>query len=314
MEVSEPVRIGIYVPQLAFSYPDMLDRARRTEDLGFDSFWLYDHLYGPHLPDTPALEGWTLATALLAHTTSLRVGHMVLCATFRNPALLGKMATTLDIVSEGRLNFGIGSGSYDGEHTRAGIPWETLKYRSDILEETLEIVTSMFANESTTFSGKHFQVEDMPNLPLPVQKPRPPIYVGGIGEKRTLPLVARFADVWNVPTYGLAELGHKQNVVDAECARIGRDPSEIRRSLEAVMVIAPDDSALEEARAKGERRFAGEGWGLHEGGYVGTPNAIVDRIGEHVALGFSEFIFFLHDRAAPGTLELIASEVLPQVT
>ena len=155
----EPVRIGIYVPQLAFSYPDMLDRARRTEDLGFDSFWLYDHLYGPFLPDTPALEGWTLATALLAHTTRLRVGHMVLCATFRNPALLGKMATTLDIISEGRLNFGIGSGSYDGEHTRAGIPWDTLKYRSDILEETLEIVTSMFANESTTFSGKHFQVD-----------------------------------------------------------------------------------------------------------------------------------------------------------
>jgi F420-dependent oxidoreductase-like protein len=312
--MSEPVRIGIYVPQLAFDYPDMLERARRCDELGFDSFWLYDHLYGPALPEAPAFEAWTLATALLTNTSRVRVGHMVLCATFRHPAILGKMATTLDVISDGRLNFGIGSGSVAEEHERAGIPWDTLAHRTEVLEETLEIVTGMFANEQTTFSGKHFQVQDLPNLPRPVQHPRPPIYVGGVGEKRTLPLVARFADVWNVPTYGLGELAQKQAVVDAECARIGRDPARIRRSLEAVMVIAADDAALDDARAKGERRFPGPGWGLTEGGYVGTPNAIVDRIGEHVELGFTEFIFFLHDRAARGTLELMASDVLPQVT
>ena len=307
------VRIGVYVPQLAFGYDEMLERARNTERLGFDSFWLYDHLYGPHLPDTPAFEGWTLATALLTETERLRVGHMVLCATFRHPAVLGKMATTLDVISNGRLNVGIGSGSYDLEHHEAGIPWDTLAYRSEILEETLEIVTSMFANEKTTFAGKHFLVTDMPNLPPPVQQPRPPIYIGGIGERRTLPLVARFADVWNVPTYGLAELAHKNEVLDRECERIGRDPSTIRRSLEAVMVVAADDAGLEDARAKGERRFPGAGWGLHEGGYVGTPNQIVDRIGERVDLGFTEFIFFLHDRGAAPTLELLAAEVLPHV-
>ena len=312
--MGQSVRIGIYVPQLAFGYDEMLERARNTEALGFDSFWLYDHLYGPHLPDTPAFEGWTLATALLTATERLRVGHMVLCATFRHPALVGKMATTLDVISNGRLNLGIGSGSYDGEHDKAGIPWSTLAYRSEILEETLEIVTSMFANEKTTYTGAHFQVHDLPNLPPPVQQPRPPIYIGGIGERRTLPLVARFADVWNVPTYGLGELARKNEVLDAECARIGRDAASIRRSLEAVMVVAPDDAALEEARAKGERRFPGEGWGLQEGGYVGTPNQIVDRIGEHVDLGFTEFIFFLHDRGAASTLELLASEVLAQVT
>jgi F420-dependent oxidoreductase-like protein len=247
------VRIGIYVPQLAFGYDEMLERARNTERLGFDSFWLYDHLYGPHLPDAPAFEGWTLATALLTETERLRVGHMVLCATFRHPALLGKMATTLDVISGGRLNVGIGSGSYDLEHHEAGIPWDTLAYRSEILEETLEIVTSMFANEKTTFTGNHFQVNDLPNLPPPVQQPRPPIYIGGIGEKRTLPLVARFADVWNVPTYGLAELAHKNEVLTEACEQIGRDPATIRRSLEAVMVVAADDASLEEARAKAER-------------------------------------------------------------
>jgi alkanesulfonate monooxygenase SsuD/methylene tetrahydromethanopterin reductase-like flavin-dependent oxidoreductase (luciferase family) len=309
----ESVRVGIYVPQLAFSYDDLLARARQCEDLGFDSFWLFDHLYGPHLPDVPAFEGWTLATALLTQTTRLRVGHMVLCATFRHPAVLGKMATTLDVISGGRLNLGIGSGSYDIEHHEAGIPWRTLAYRSEVLEETLEIVTRMFTGEPTTYTGTHFQVRDLPNLPPPIQQPRPPIYVGGVGERRTLPLVARFADVWNVPTYALGELARKAQALDAECERIGRDPGTIRRSLEAVMIVAPDDAALEDARAKGERRFPGPGWGVEEGGFIGTPNAIVDRIGAHVRLGFTEFVFFLHDRAAPATLELLASEVLPQV-
>lgn len=311
--MSNDLRFGIYVPQLAFEYSDLLERAQQCEQLGFDSFWLFDHLYGPELPGTPAFEGWTLATALLAQTTRLRVGHMVLCATFRHPAVLGKMATTLDAISNGRVNVGIGSGSYEPEHHLAGIPWGTFAERSEILGETLEILTSMFANELTTFEGKHFQLRNYPNLPLPVQQPRPPIYIGGVGEKRTLPLVAKYADVWNVPTYALAEIEPKVAVLDAECARIGRDPAEIRRSIEAVMVIAPDDAALAEAQAKGERRFAGPGWGLHEGGYIGTPNAIVDRIGEHVAEGITEFIFLLHDRASPASLELIAGEVLAQL-
>jgi alkanesulfonate monooxygenase SsuD/methylene tetrahydromethanopterin reductase-like flavin-dependent oxidoreductase (luciferase family) len=307
------LRFGVYVPQLAFEYHDMLERARLCEDLGFDSFWCFDHLYGPELPGTPAFEGWTLATALLANTTRLRVGHMVLCATFRHPAVLGKMVTTLDAISNGRVNVGIGSGSYEAEHERAGIPWGSFAERSEILGETLEILTSMFANELTTYEGKHFQLHDYPNVPLPVQQPRPPIYVGGVGEKRTLPLVARYADVWNVPTYALGEIGPKIAVLEAECARIGRDRATIRRSLEAVMVLAPDDAALAEARAKAERRFPGEGWGLNEGGYVGTPNAIVDRIAKHVEQGITEFIFILHDRGAPATLELLAGEVLAQV-
>jgi F420-dependent oxidoreductase-like protein len=308
------VRIGIYVPQVQFAYADLAARARHCDELGFDSFWLFDHLYAPMLPETPALEGWTLATALLTETDRLRVGHMVLCATFRHPALLGKMATTLDLISNGRLNLGIGSGSVEQEHLEAGIPWDSLAYRSEVLEETLEIVTRMFTGAPTTYSGKHFQVKDYPNVPGPVQQPRPPVYVGGVGEKRTMPLVARFADVWNVPTYALGELAHKASVLDAECARVGRDPKEIRRSLEAVMVIAPDDAALGDALAKGERRFGSAGFGLHDGGYIGTPNQIVDLIGEHRALGFTEFVFFLHDRAAPATLELIASEVLPHLS
>jgi alkanesulfonate monooxygenase SsuD/methylene tetrahydromethanopterin reductase-like flavin-dependent oxidoreductase (luciferase family) len=174
-------------------------------------------------------------------------------------------------------------------------------------------VTHMFEHDVTTFEGKHFQVHDFPNRPRPVQRPRPPVYVGGVGEKHTLPLVARFADVWNVPTYGLRVLAEKSAVLDQLCAAIGRDPETIRRSLEAVMVVAPTESALDEARAKSARRFGDPGFGLESGGYIGTPNAIVDRIGQHAELGFSEFVFFLHDRATPATLELIAERVLPQL-
>jgi len=309
----EAIRVGIYVPQLQFAYDDLVTRARDCEEFGFDSFWLFDHLYGAMLPDLPAFEAWTLATALLTETTRLRVGHMVLCATFRHPALLGKMATTLDVISGGRLNLGIGSGSVEREHVEAGIPWGSFAERSEILEETLEIVTRMFAGPRTTFTGRHFSVHDLPNVPAPVQDPRPPIYVGGIGERRTLPLVARFADVWNVPTYALDVLAEKSAALDRSCAAVGRDPGEIRRSLEAVVVVGADDTAVADALPAAERRFGSTGFGLRAGGYIGTPTAIADRILAHRDLGFTEFVFFCADRATRPTLELLAGGVLPRL-
>jgi alkanesulfonate monooxygenase SsuD/methylene tetrahydromethanopterin reductase-like flavin-dependent oxidoreductase (luciferase family) len=305
----QPV-FGVYVQQ-AGHYGDWVRRARHVEDLGFDCLWLGDHFSASALRDPPAFESWTLATALLLQTTRLRIGHLVLCATFRHPAVLGKMATTLDVVSGGRFNFGIGSGSSEPEHHQMGIQWEGLGYRSELLEDTLEIVTRMFTGEPTTYAGKHFQVTDLPNLPPPVQQPRPPIYVGGIGERRTLPLVARFADAWNVPFRALGDLSRKQDMLDAECARIGRDPRTIRRSLEAVTVVARDD-ATERARAAAEQRYGGPQWGLHDAGLVGTPDAVVHRLGELMETGFTEFVFFAYDRDDPSVLELLAGDVLPQ--
>jgi len=302
--------VGIYVPQLALAYDDILARARLCEELGF-SLWLFDHLYGPELPETPAFEGWTLATALLAQTERLRVGHLVLCATFRHPALLGRMATTLDVISGGRLELGIGSGSYEPEHERAGIPWGTFAERSVLLGETLEILTRMFEQPRTTYEGERFCVRDLPNLPPPVQQPRPPIHVGGVGERYTLPLVARFADVWNVPTYALGQIDAKRAVLDAECERIGRDPASIRTSLEAVLVLGADDAALSEQLAKAERRYPSPGFGLHEGGFIGTPARLVDHIGAHVERGIRSFVFFTPDRAGEPTLRLLSEEVLP---
>jgi alkanesulfonate monooxygenase SsuD/methylene tetrahydromethanopterin reductase-like flavin-dependent oxidoreductase (luciferase family) len=305
------VTFGIYVPQLAMSADGLVGRALDCERLGFSSLWLYDHLYGPGLPDVDAFEGWTLATTLLARTTLLRVGHLVNCNNFRHPALLGKMATSLDVLSGGRLEFGIGSGSYEEEHHQAGIEWGSVRERTERLGEALEIITQMFSSPRTTFAGKHYTVTDLPNLPAPVQQPRPPIHIGGAGKTMTLPLVARFADVWNVPTYALDSLDELSAVLDAECERVGRDPAEITRSVEAVLATATPDK-LDAAIATAQRRYGGPGFGLEEGGFVGPPSQIVDRVGELADKGFSSFIFLTHDRASTETLELVAAEIVPQ--
>jgi alkanesulfonate monooxygenase SsuD/methylene tetrahydromethanopterin reductase-like flavin-dependent oxidoreductase (luciferase family) len=308
---TSPVRFGVYVPQVAFTYAQIRERAMVAEAAGFDSLWVYDHLYSPGQPDLPSLEGWTLASYLLAQTSRLRVGHLVLCNNFRHPALLAKMATTLDVLSEGRLELGLGSGSVAVEHQQAGLPWGGAGQRSDRLGEALEILTRMFTGEPTTFAGQHYDVTDLPNRPPPAQHPHPPIHIGGVGPRRTLPLVARYADVWNVPTYGLADWQASEQLLLAECEAVGRDPATIRRSHEAVLVLAEDDASLGEARAKAERRYGSDGWGLDAGGYVGTPTMVSDRIAERVEQGVSLFVFFTHDRGDPRTLELFAETVMP---
>jgi alkanesulfonate monooxygenase SsuD/methylene tetrahydromethanopterin reductase-like flavin-dependent oxidoreductase (luciferase family) len=309
--VAHRIEFGVYIPQIAFSFDEMLQRAVLCEELGIDSFWMFDHLYAPGLPGYAAFEGWTLATALLARTSTLRVGHLVLDNNLRHPALLARMATTLDVISDGRLELGLGSGSYEAEHHEGGFPWGGGRERSTRLAESLEIVTRMFAGDPTTFEGEHYQVRGLPNLPRPTQTPRPPIHLGGVGERYTLPLAARYADVWNAPTYALDRWEAASISLDAECERRDRDPATLRRSLESVLVLAADEAGLAAARAVADRRYAGPAWQVEEGGFVGTPAAVVDRIGECVAKGITLFIFLPFDRGHEETLRLLATEVVP---
>ena len=305
--------IGVYLPQMGFTYEQVLHRTVRCEQLGIDSIWLYDHLYAPGMPDYPSMEAWTLATALLSRTERIRVGHMVLCNQFRHPAVLAKMATTLDQISAGRLALGIGSGSIEDEHTRLGLEWGTFAQRSERLGETLQILHQAFADEVIDFAGTHFTVKDMPIKPGAVQRPRPPIVVGGVGERYTLPLVARYADVWNIPTYALGELEHKISVLRSLCDEIGRDPSTIVLSIEAVMALAANDATLPAVRQLAEKRFGVPAFGLHDGGLIGTPPAIVDRLHELQAMGFGQIVLFTHDRGSDETLELLADEVIAKL-
>lgn len=310
--------IGVFLPQSAFSREQLVERARRCDDLGIGSLWLYDHLYPPGQPWIASFEGWTAATYLLALTRKVRVGHLVLCANFRHPVLLGHMAASLDVLSEGRFELGLGSGSVAAEHRQAGLPWGSDAERGERLGEVLEVVTAMLdahrassrgGRSTTSFNGRHFKITDLPVPPLPLQRHRPPLHVGGIGVRHTLPLVARYADVWNVPTYGLEVWEQRQQVLDELCAAIGRDPRSIRRAHQAVLVLAHNQRALRQAMALAERRYGAPAWGLAAGGYIGTPGAVADRIAAAASKGIDLFVFFTHDRCSLETLDLLANQL-----
>jgi alkanesulfonate monooxygenase SsuD/methylene tetrahydromethanopterin reductase-like flavin-dependent oxidoreductase (luciferase family) len=305
--------VGVYLPQVSASFDQMLEQAVRVERLGLASFWLYDHLYTPGLPDRDSLEGWTLATALLARTTTLRVGHLVLDNNLRHPVLLAKMIATADVISNGRIEVGLGSGSYALEHEQAGIAFGSMATRSSQLGEALAVVDAMLTHETVDFAGEHYTLSGMPSRPAPVQQPRPPMHVGGIGEKHTLPLVARFADVWNVPTYGLDGWVAKAKVLEQLCNDIGRDPATIRWSHQAVLVLAADDASLAVARERAAHRYPGPGWNVDVGGYVGTPAALVDHLGAMREQGIGQFTFLPSDRGEGDMLDLLAEDVIPHL-
>jgi len=308
-----PVDIGVYLPQVGLAWGDLRACVVACDRLGIHSVWFMDHLYPPGLPAVPSFEAWTTAAALAAVTERVRLGHLVLANGFRHPALLAKMAVTLDHASGGRLELGLGSGSFAPEFAEFGLDFPKAAERAARLAEGLEVIRLLFTEDAPTYDGRWYRLRAAPSRPRPVQRPHPPIHVGGAGEKHTLPLVARHADVWNCPTYALAELSRKLEVLRGECARIGRDPASLRVTEEAVLALAPTRARVDEARALAERRFAGPGWGFAAGGYCGTPDDVVARIRERARLGVQGVVFFLHDRAEPETLRLLAEEVVPAV-
>jgi alkanesulfonate monooxygenase SsuD/methylene tetrahydromethanopterin reductase-like flavin-dependent oxidoreductase (luciferase family) len=224
------------------------------------------------------------------------------------------MITTLDHISQGRFEIGLGSGSYEQEHHDAGLPWGSFAERSSRLEESLEIITQMLETGTATFSGTHFQVADVPCRPLPFTQPRPRIHIGGFGPRYTLPLVARYADVWNVPTYAVGGAVESSARLDECCTEIDRDPSSIRRSIQAVLVLTETADEVDAALEMAERRYKGPGFGVREGGFIGTPPMVVKRINELRAQGFDDFVFFFADRATDRSLRLFAEEVIPAVS
>jgi alkanesulfonate monooxygenase SsuD/methylene tetrahydromethanopterin reductase-like flavin-dependent oxidoreductase (luciferase family) len=307
------IDVGVYLPQVGLAWDELRARVAACDRLGIPSVWFMDHLHPPALPAVPSFEAWTTATALAAVTERIRLGHLVLANGFRHPALLAKMAITLDHVSGGRLDLGLGSGSHAPEFAQVGLDFPAAAERAGRLDEALHVIRRLFTAEAPSFDGRWYRLAAAPSLPRPVQRPHPPIHVGGAGEKRTLPIVARHADVWNCPTYALGALPQKLEILRAACIQAGRDPTTLRVTEESVLVLAANRAGVTVARALAEKRFGGAGWGLAQGGYIGTPDDIVARIRERAALGVQGVIFFLHDRGEPETLRLLAKEVMPSV-
>jgi F420-dependent oxidoreductase-like protein len=206
---------------------------RIADEAGFDHCWDFDHLASIRTDTTgDVLEAWTLLGAMAEATSRVRIGCMVTGNTYRHPGVLAKMAVTVDHLSDGRLEFGLGAAWAEGEHTMLGLEFGTVGQRIDRLEEACRMVKLLWTEERSDFAGRHYRLGNAIANPKPVQKPHPPIWIGGSGERKTLRVVAEYADVWNAAGGEPAEVQRLSGVLDRHCADVGRDPGEIRRSVQ----------------------------------------------------------------------------------
>jgi len=215
-----------------FDYSELEQFWRAADDLGFEAVWNYDHFYG--LVDNTKLthEGWTTLAAMAVVIRRARVGCMVTGVTYRNPAILAKMAVTVDHISGGRLDFGIGAGWHEAEHRGYGIEFPSAATRVVMLDEALTVIRGLWTEESVTFSGRFYTLQDAICEPKPIQRPHPPIIVGG-SRPKMLRVIARHADEWNMPSHeGPQEWGEASSRLTKACAEVGRDPAAVRRSVQ----------------------------------------------------------------------------------
>ena len=235
-----PLRFGLKLSQAA-PMATLTRIWQIADDHGFDHCWDMDHFASlGGADDLDIFEAWTLLAGMAARTTRTRIGCSVTGNTYRHPAVLAKAAVTVDHLSGGRLEFGIGAGWAENEHTMLGLPFGTARDRADRLEEALPVIRSLWTQPRTTFAGVHYQLADAVAEPKPVQTPHPPIWIGGVGRRRTLRMAAEHAAVWNAPGGSPEQVAELSAVLDRHCADIGRDPGEIRRS---VQIRVPADLA-----------------------------------------------------------------------
>ena len=239
----EPVRIGLKLSQQNTDVAELRDIWQVGDEGGFDHLWIFDHFAAIMAdPALDVLEGWTLLGAMAEATTRVRIGCMVTGNTYRHPAVLAKMAVTIDHLSGGRLEFGIGAAWAEIEHDMLGIEFGSTGQRVAWLEEACEVIKSLFTEERTTYEGARYTLRDAIANPKPMQRPHPPFWIGGRGERKTLRVIAKHADVWNAPGGEPDEVARLAGILDAHCADVGRDPAEIRRSVQ--IRYAGDDEAL----------------------------------------------------------------------
>jgi F420-dependent oxidoreductase-like protein len=290
---------GLQLPKFTFPVPDdrlfehMAAMATAADDGGFSSLWVMDHFY--QLPglggaDDKMLEGYTLLGALAARTKKVTLGTLVTGVTYRNPALLAKEVTTVDIISSGRAVLGIGAAWYDVEHEGLGVDFPPVPERMDRLEEAVQICRLMFTEERPTFEGRYYRIKEARNIPPPVQAGGPPIMIGGSGPKRTLRAVAKYADMSNV-FGGPDTLRKNVEILHNHCADVGRDPSEIKVTRLGSLFLARSNDEAEQLR-EGVAGAMGEEW-AREAATFGDADSVGEQIQGLVDAGAQELIFNL---------------------
>jgi F420-dependent oxidoreductase-like protein len=254
------MRIGLDIAQHQLLWPELLERAQFAEQVGFDGAWVFDHfkpLYGD--PNGPCMEAWTLLAGLAAKTSRIRLGALVTGITYRPPAILATEAITVDNISNGRLEIGMGAAWHEPEHEELGLSFPPLKERAQRLEEGVQVMRLMMTKNKATFEGRYYQLRDASYHPRPIQRPHPPIWIGADGEQLMLPIVARQADAWH--GFGSADaMVRKTRLLDQLADKVGRDPKRILRSA-SLSLSEPWDQVR---RRADELRRAGFGYLIAE--------------------------------------------------
>ncbi len=286
-----------------------VDIAVLAEELGYDSIWVYDHFHNvPRAAHEAVFEAWTTMAAISQRTSRVRLGQMVGCNSYREPSVLAKITSTIDVISGGRLDWGIGAGWYEHEYKGYGFEFPPPKDRIGMLRESVQIVKSMWTEPDTSFDGKYYQLQGAQCDPKPLQSPHPPIWIGGGGEQLTLRVVARYADCSN---FGGKpdEWARKREILKGHCAAVGRDEATIRKTWSPEVFIRSTEAEL---AAEGSRSFWGEAlesWS--EGNLVGTPEQVCEKVQRYIDLGCTGFIPWCSDYPDTQSMELFAKEVIP---
>ena len=304
------IKFGLFAPQVGAPFSLIKERAQLADRLGYDSIWFVDHMWSRGMPDLDHLDAWTVMSATAAVTERLRIGTLVLCNSYRNPALLAKMASSLDQVSNGRFLLGLGAGWMDEEYRAYGYPFPSARVRIEQLEEALNIIKRLFTEPRASFQGKYYAVEEAVNHPKPVQKPYPPILIGGAGELRLLRVVAEHANIWNCPNNVAHELEHKREVLNRHCDAVGRDPDEIEVSEQCIMIVGRTEEDVQ-SKVKFAKRALGTVFDIDKTALQGTPDQLIDAIKARSRQGVTFFTTLFGDLNQPETLELFAEKVMP---
>jgi F420-dependent oxidoreductase-like protein len=303
------MKLALNLPQF-MDYRSVLQRTLLAERLGYHSVWLQDHLWQLRTPELDHPEAIATMAALAASTSRIRIGNLVLCNSYRNPALLAKTLSTIDDISGGRLEVGIGAGWFRREYEAYGYQFPPTGVRLAQLEEALQIMNLLFTEPAPSFEGRYYRIDRAYNFPKPVQRPRPPITIGGKGEKVLLRLVARYADRWNAVVSNAAEFDHKLRVLKDHCAAVGRDFATLEISEQVLIFLGATTADVTRVWDEaGKHPLVAE---MREvSAITGTPAAVAEQLREHERRGVQMLILWFADFARPETIELFAREVMP---
>jgi len=307
------MKFGIHAGPQDCTIDDLRRLWRIADTEGFHWCSVWDHLYSVSDlsdPTKPSFEGIATMAALASETRRVRVGALVFCAGYRNPGVLAKAATTIDHLSGGRCELGIGAGWNENEFRAFGMPFPDIRHRLDLLEETAIVLRRLFDGERVTLKGKQVTVEDAICSPRPVQK-RLPIWIGGQGEKRLLRMVARHADGWNVPFLGPDVYAQRSATLNAWCEKERRDPRAITRTINLGLAIGADAAAVERQEASLQAKFGALAEFVRPGHLVGTPAQVIDRIDEYARGGAEWVILALRAPFDWDGLALFVRDVMP---